>query len=56
MRNLESSEVEAVFEGTEENVRKMVEWCKSSHGSEVSDVNVVFEDYSEGLTDFRIVD
>ncbi|MFH1228983.1 MAG: acylphosphatase [Candidatus Aenigmatarchaeota archaeon] len=57
VRNLESGEVEAVFEGSEENVRKMVEWCKASHGSaEVIDVNAVFEDYSEGLTDFRIVD
>ena len=56
VRNLDSGDVEAVFEGSEDKVNEMVQWCKSSHGEiEVSDVNVVFENYVEGLEDFRII-
>lgn len=56
VRNLESGEVEAVFEGKEDKVKEMVEWCRSgSKIAKVSDISVVFEDYAEGLEDFRIL-
>jgi acylphosphatase len=56
VRNLDSGEVEAVFEGDEGNIKKMVEWCQSSHGPiEISDVKVVLESYVEGLKGFSIM-
>ena len=54
VRNLEDGRVEAVFEGDEEAVEAMVEWCHTgSPRAEVDDVEVEFED-PEGLDGFRI--
>jgi acylphosphatase len=44
VRNLASGEVEAVFEGEEEDVRRMVTWChKGPSAARVDDVNIEWE-------------
>jgi acylphosphatase len=56
VRNLESGELEAVFDGPDEDVKKMLEWLKQGHGeAEIADMNVMKEEYIEGLKDFRIL-
>lgn len=53
VRNLESGEVEAVFEGEEDNVNEMIEWCKKGPDSAlVKDVKVDFENYTGEFEDF----
>jgi acylphosphatase len=55
VRNLPDGRVEAVFEGTKEQVESMIRWCyQGSRGSSVSDVVVQYEQL-EGLEDFRII-
>jgi acylphosphatase len=47
VRNLDSGEVEAVFEGEEDKVKEMIEWCKKGPDSAlVKDVKVEFENYT----------
>lgn len=54
VRNLPDGRVEAVFEGEEEGVRSMVDWCgRGPRSAHVSDVEVQWED-PEGLTDFDV--
>lgn len=44
VRNLASGQVEAVFEGDEEDVRKMVTWChKGPSAARVDDVSTEWE-------------
>jgi acylphosphatase len=44
VRNLASGQVEAVFEGEEEDVRRMVTWChKGPSAARVDDVNIEWE-------------
>ena len=45
VRNLEDGRVEAVFEGPEEAVESMVEWCHT--GSPAADVEDVAVEYEE---------
>jgi acylphosphatase len=48
VRNAEDGTVEAVFEGEEKNVKKMIEWCH--HGPTFADVDYVeitWEDYKK---------
>lgn len=54
VRNLPDGRVEAVFEGSEEAVDEMIEWCHS--GSPAADVESVEAEYgeSEGEDGFRI--
>lgn len=45
VRNLHDGAVEAVFEGTEERVESMVEWCRRGPaGAQVASVDVDWED------------
>jgi acylphosphatase len=45
VRNLRDGAVEAVFEGPEERVESMVEWCRRGPaGARVESVNVDWED------------
>jgi acylphosphatase len=45
VRNLQDGAVEAVFEGPEERVESMVEWCRRGPaGARVESVNVDWED------------
>jgi acylphosphatase len=54
VRNNPDGRVEAVFEGPEDDVRQMVEWCRA--GTPLSDVdNVETQDEEpEGLSGFRV--
>jgi acylphosphatase len=54
VRNLEDGRVEAVFEGPEEHVESMVEWChEGSPASNVEDVEVEYGD-PQGEDGFEI--
>ena len=45
VRNLQDGAVEAVFEGSEEQVESMVEWCRRGPaGARVESVDVDWED------------
>jgi acylphosphatase len=56
VRNLESGEVEAIFEGEENQVNNIIEWCKKGPDSAlVKDVKVILEKYSEEFEGFDIV-
>ena len=54
VKNLPDGRVEAVFEGDEEDVKKMVEWChKGPRLARVEDVEVE-EENPKGEDSFRI--
>jgi acylphosphatase len=54
VRNRADGAVEAVFEGDEDAVRSMIEWCREGpRHAEVNDVEVVWED-PEGLFEFDV--
>ncbi len=55
VRNLPDGRVEAVFEGDEEAVKKLIEFCK--HGppyAKVTNVEVIWENYAGEFSDFEI--
>ena len=53
--NLRDGRVECVFEGKEENVNKMIEWCKIGPDfSSVQEVKVTEELFTGNFTDFSI--
>ena len=55
VRNLDSGEVEAVFEGPREKVVDMVRWCEDGPpGSYVRDVKVSWDEPLEQLGQFEI--
>lgn len=55
VRNLPNGRVEAVFEGEEENVKELVEFCKRGPpGARVRNVDVVWENYTGEFKDFEI--
>ncbi len=55
VRNLPDGRVEAIFEGEEEDVKKMIEWCHvGSPASRVDSVEVSFEPYTGEFENFRI--
>ena len=54
VRNLDSGQVEAVFEGPHEVVEEMVAWCREGPpGAWVRDVSVVRDEPPEGLGEFE---
>ncbi|MFC7210253.1 acylphosphatase [Natronoarchaeum sp. GCM10025321] len=54
VRNLDDGRVEAVFEGPEEAIEEMVEWCHTgSPAATVEDVDVEYEE-PQGEDGFRI--
>lgn len=54
VKNLSDGRVEAVFEGEEEHVAQIIEWCHSgSERASVEDVDVTYSD-SEDLDGFEI--
>jgi acylphosphatase len=54
VRNLDDGRVEAVFEGAEEAVDEMVEFChEGSSAADVADVEVTYED-PQGEGPFRV--
>jgi len=55
VRNLDDGRVEAVFEGKQENVEKMVEWCRRGpQYAQVENVEVVPEEYKEEFKGFAV--
>ena len=54
VKNLKDGRVEAVFEGPEEKIREMIEWCRiGSSAARVEEVKVDWEE-PEGLEKFAI--
>ncbi len=54
-KNLESGQVEAVFEGDKDRVESLIEYCREGPpNSSVGDVSVSWEDYSGDLAGFEI--
>lgn len=55
-RNLPDGSVEAIFEGQESSVRKLVEFCKKGpSGARVADLTLEWKNYIGEFKDFRIV-
>jgi len=55
VRNLWDGRVEAVFEGEEEAVERMVSWChRGPPGARVENVEVTYEDYTGEYDTFSI--
>lgn len=55
VRNKKDGTVEAVFEGKEEDVILILEWCKKgSPFSEVKKIDVLWEDWEDEFSDFKI--
>jgi len=55
VRNLPDGRVEAVFEGEEELVKKMIDFCKKGPpGARVTGINVEWEDYKGEFDGFYI--
>jgi acylphosphatase len=55
VRNLDSGDVEAVFEGPRQVVEDMLRWChEGPPGSFVHQMRVDRDEPAEGLTDFQI--
>ncbi len=55
VKNLRDGRVEAVFEGEEEKVKKMIDFChEGSKAARVKDVEVNWEDYQDEFSEFKI--
>lgn len=55
VRNLSDGRVEAVFEGEEERVKEIIEFCKRGPpGAKVTSVEVKWENYLGEFRDFKI--
>jgi len=56
VRNLPDGRVEAVFEGPEDDVRSMIEWChKGPPAAQVESVQVIFEEPTGKYDSFRVL-
>jgi len=55
VRNLRDGRVEAVFEGDEDKVKEMVQFCRvGPPGARVMNVEVIWESYTGEYKDFSI--
>lgn len=55
VKNLRDGRVEAVFEGEEEKVKEMIDFChEGSRAASVEDVEVSWEEYEGEFSDFGI--
>jgi len=55
VRNLPNGEVEAILEGEEEDVKKLIAFCEHGFpGATVTGIRVAWEDYAGEFTDFEI--
>jgi acylphosphatase len=57
VRNLPDGRVEAILEGEQENVSKVIKWChRGPPEARVDDLNVKYEKYIGEFRDFTITD
>ena len=55
VKNLANGRVEAVFEGEEEDVQRLIAFCgKGPSGASVAKTEVVLQNYTGEFTDFKI--
>lgn len=55
VRNLDDGRVEAVVQGTKEQVEQLIKWCyRGPSEARVSDIAVTYEDGLEDFKDFGI--
>jgi acylphosphatase len=55
VRNTSDGKVEAVFEGEQENVQELIEFCKQGPpGARVTGIDVTWENYTGEFRDFEI--
>jgi acylphosphatase len=56
VRNLDSGEVEAIFEGEEDKIKEILNWCRKGPNSAlVKDVKVNLEDYVGEFESFEVL-
>lgn len=56
VRNRPDGTVEAVFEGNEEAVKKLIEWCRHGPpGATVEKVNTDWEEYTGEFENFTVI-
>lgn len=56
VKNRPDGKVEALFEGDDEDVKAIIDWCRDGPpGAGVSDVDVRWDDYKGELKGFEIV-
>ena len=55
VRNLPDGKVEAVFEGEQENVKELIEFCRQGPpGARVTDVDITWENYAGEFRNFEV--
>ena len=55
VRNIPDGRVEVVFEGEQENVKELVEFCRRGPpGARVTGIDVIWENYTGEFRDFEI--
>ncbi len=55
IRNMPGRKVEGVFEGEQDKVNKLIEWCRQGPpGAEVSDVEVEWQSCGSEFSSFKI--
>ncbi len=55
VRNLIDGSVEVVAEGEEENVERLIEWCKQGpRGARVDHIDVEWDEPSSGFEDYSV--
>ena len=55
VRNLDDGRVEALLQGTQEQVEGMIKWCYRGPGeARVSDITVAYEDAGDDLKEFGV--
>jgi len=55
VRNLPDGKVEAVFEGEEQNVKKVIEFCRCGPpGAKITGIDILWEDYIGEFRNFEI--
>lgn len=56
IRNLKDGRVEAIFEGNDECIEKILSWCKvGPQGAVVKSIEIIPEDYVGEFFDFKIL-
>ncbi|HOJ43320.1 MAG TPA: acylphosphatase [Syntrophorhabdaceae bacterium] len=56
VRNLPDGRVEMVCEGSADSIEKMIAWSRRGpQGAVVEDIEVIYEEYKNEFSDFKIV-